>query len=403
MTQRQWAQRGAVLALLVLLLVLGYQVLVFFFVPILWAMILGYVSWPLHQRLRRLLNFRDQQAALLMVTALLLLIGVPLVLGSYFLQLEVRDLYRQLQSQASTGQLVLPEPLARIGWLADSLQPWVDRVNENPNELLNEVRTWLAGHLTLGKQVFSAISQNVAKLGLALLTLFFMYRDGPNLLAQIRLALHKLLGNQADRQLALVGQTTRAVVYGIGVTALVQGALAGLGYWVTGAPSPLILTVVTVVLAFIPFGTPLAWGGVVIYMMVQGQFGPALGLLAWCLVVVSWVDNIIRPALISGETKLPFLVVMFGVLGGLAAFGMIGIFIGPVLLAVLLGLWRDWLGGTDLDHHPDGALVADAGAHPPASRLATPAHVTPAQATAAPALDSGTASPVVLPPANPDR
>ena len=122
-----------------------------------------------------------------------------------------------------------------------------------------------------------------------------------------------------------------------------QGVLAGVGYAVAGAPSPLILTLMTILIAFIPFGTPFAWGGVVVYMLAQGHVGPALGLLVWCVVVVSWVDNIIRPALISGATELPFLVVMFGVLGGLTAFGMVGIFVGPVLLAVLLGLWHEWL------------------------------------------------------------
>lgn len=367
-------RRLLVLGLLLGLLALGYQVLSFFLIPTLWAMILGYVSWPLYRRVRAWTGDRPNRSALLMVAGLLVLIGVPLVLGTYLLQQEVRDLYGRMQTQASMGQLVLPAAVQRLEWLRGQLQPWVDRLNANPALLINELKVWIASHLTLGKQVFSVVSQNLARLGLMFLTLFFVYRDGQTLLDQVRLALHRLLGARADGHIALIGQTTRAVVYGIGMTALAQGVLAGVGYAVAGAPSPLILTLMTILIAFIPFGTPFAWGGVVVYMLAQGHVGPALGLLVWCVVVVSWVDNIIRPALISGATELPFLVVMFGVLGGLTAFGMVGIFVGPVLLAVLLGLWHEWL-------------------DPPLSP----------GAAARSAVDSDSASPAALPPDGPDQ
>lgn len=383
MSNVQVLQRLAVLGLMALLLALGYQVLAFFFTPILWAMILGYVSWPLYQAIQRRTGLGRSGSALLLLLGVLLLLGIPATFGTYLLQQEVRDLYGRLQTQVSMGQLVLPEALARVEWLRAQLQPWVDQLNNNPSTLVNEFKAWMASHLTLGKQVFSAVSQNLAKLGLMLLTLFFIYRDGQSLLDQVRRALQKLLGPRADHHVHLIGQTTRAVVYGIGVTALVQGLLAGLGYWVAGAPSPLILTLLTILIAFIPFGTPFAWAAIVVYMLAQGDVAPALGLLAWCLIAVSWVDNIIRPALISGETQLPFLVVMFGVLGGLAAFGMVGVFVGPVLLAVLLGLWRDWL-----------AQPVD---------LPQPAQASTLRAAGLPAADSDKTTPVVLPPADPDR
>jgi predicted PurR-regulated permease PerM len=120
--------------------------------------------------------------------------------------------------------------------------------------------------------------------------------------------------------------------------------LAGLGYAVAGAPSPILLTLMTLLIALIPFGTPFAWGGVAIWMLAKGQTVPAIGLILWGVFVVSWIDNIIRPMVISGATKVPFLLIMFGVLGGLGAFGMVGLFIGPVILAVLLAVWREWLG-----------------------------------------------------------
>jgi len=160
---------------------------------------------------------------------------------------------------------------------------------------------------------------------------------------QVRAALHKLLDSRSEGYLQAIGQTTQAVVYGIGLTALAQAMLAGIGYWVAGAPSPILLTLMTFVIALIPFGTPFAWGAVSIWLFSQGQTIPALGLAAWGVFVISWIDNIIRPMVISGATKVPFILIMFGVLGGLTAFGMIGLFIGPVILAVLLAVWREWL------------------------------------------------------------
>jgi len=127
------------------------------------------------------------------------------------------------------------------------------------------------------------------------------------------------------------------------LTALAQGLLAGVGYAGAGLANPVFLGVLTALVALIPFGTPFAWGGVCIWLLVNGQTWPAIGLFLWGTFVVSWVDNIIRPLVISNATQMPFLLVMFGVLGGLAAFGMVGLFIGPVILAVLVAVWREWL------------------------------------------------------------
>ncbi|MFP5465399.1 MAG: AI-2E family transporter, partial [Gammaproteobacteria bacterium] len=100
---------------------------------------------------------------------------------------------------------------------------------------------------------------------------------------------------------------------------------------------------VTTLIALIPFGTPFAWGGVALWLLFNGDLWNAVGLALWGTLLVSWVDNIIRPLVISNATQIPFIIVMFGVLGGLASFGMVGLFIGPVVLAVVLAVWREWL------------------------------------------------------------
>ena len=124
---------------------------------------------------------------------------------------------------------------------------------------------------------------------------------------------------------------------------MAQGLLAGIGYWGAGVEGPALLAVITGLVALLPFGTPFVWGSVGIWLLLTDKTIEGVGLLLWGLFAVSWVDNLIRPIMISGATKIPFLLVLFGVLGGLAAFGLIGLFLGPVILAVLVAVWQEWL------------------------------------------------------------
>jgi predicted PurR-regulated permease PerM len=144
------------------------------------------------------------------------------------------------------------------------------------------------------------------------------------------------------------------VVYGILLTALVQGTLAGLGYWVAGMASPVTLGVLTALFALIPFGTPLVWGGAGAWLLFQGETGAAIGVWIWGAAVVSQIDNVLRPIFISSVGAIPFLLVLFGVLGGLLAFGLVGLFVGPIVLAVAWAVWREWAA------HLDDAVTEEA-------------------------------------------
>lgn len=343
MQNPQLINRLILLTLLVGLLSLSYQVLAFFISPVLWAAILAYVTWPLYHRLRQTLNNRDNLSAMLMVLGFILVIGVPVTIGLFILQQEARMLYVHLQTQLLSGTFSIPDLITKLPLVGEQIKQMIVDLNADPDQIMLEMRQWFQAHLAYGKQIVNEVSRNLARLSFALMTLFFMYRDGDRVLAQVKAALHKVLDTRSEGYLQAIGQTTQAVVYGIGLTALAQAMLAGLGYWVAGAPSPILLTLMTFVVALIPFGTPFAWGAVSIWLFSQGQTMPALGLAAWGVFVVSWIDNIIRPMVISGATKVPFILIMFGVLGGLTAFGMIGLFIGPVILAVLLAVWREWL------------------------------------------------------------
>jgi len=325
------------------ILLLGFQVLQPFLVPVAWAGILVYVTWPLYLRLRRRLGGRHTISALVMTLILALVLIMPLVWVLLLLRSELGGAYGRLSAHLSSGHLVLAPELRNVPWLGEELQALFDRLNSNPGAFKAEVQRWsewLANH---AGGVAGGLGRNLTKLGLAIFTAFFFYRDGEAVITQIREVLRQILDERIDHYLEAIGATTRAVVYGIGLTALAQGILAGIGYAVAGVQSPVFFGAVTTLIAFIPFGTPFAWGSISIWLFLDGHTWPAIGLALWGTLVVSWVDNIIRPLVISSATRIPFLLVMFGVLGGLAAFGMIGLFIGPVILAVLLAVWREWL------------------------------------------------------------
>ncbi len=143
-------------------------------------------------------------------------------------------------------------------------------------------------------------------LRLAVFALFFLFRHGVSVLAQFRGVATRWLGDAARGYIQAVGVTVRAVVFGIVLTALAQGVLAGLGYWVAGIPAPALWGVITALISLIPFVGPVVWIGLSLSLLAHGETQAALGLFLWGALVVSWVDNLIRPLVISGPTRIPF-------------------------------------------------------------------------------------------------
>ena len=337
--------RRLILALLLGgLLLLSYSVLHLFLVPIAWAAIMAYVTWPLYTRLRRLLGGRSSLSAAVMTLLLTTAIALPLLWLILVMRSELSGAYAAVAEYLAQGPRALPDILRAIPWLGDWLQETLNQLTSSPVALREQIGHWMEQRTGELLELLGGVGRNAARLGLAMLTLLFLYRDGETLLAQIRRVLGRFVGARVEDYLTAVGATTRAVVYGLVLTALAQGALAGLGYWVAGVQSPLLLAVVTTLIALIPFGTPFVWGSIGVWLLVTGQTYAGIGLLLWGTVVVSWVDNLIRPMVISSATQIPFLLVMFGVLGGVAAFGLVGLFVGPVVLAIMMAVWREWLG-----------------------------------------------------------
>jgi predicted PurR-regulated permease PerM len=338
-----WLRRLLVAALLAGLILLSFQVLQPFIVPLLWAGILAYVTWPLYQRVLRLFGGRRTLASLFVTFALTAAVIIPTVALIGVLQGELVKAYQQVAVLLSQGAPRLPEGLLKLPWVGEWLRELSERMASDPRALGEELRQLIDRSFGEIATILGGVGRNLVKILIAVLSLFFMYRDGQVLAIQIARGLEQVLGQRIHHYLTAIGQTVKAVVYGLVFAAIAQGTLAGLGYWVAGVEAPVFLAALTTLAALIPFAVPFVWGSVGIWLLATGKTGAGIGLLIWGATAVSWVDNVVRPFVISSATRIPFLLVMFGVLGGLAAFGLVGLFVGPVILAVLIAVWREWL------------------------------------------------------------
>jgi predicted PurR-regulated permease PerM len=336
------ARRIAALGFLVAILGLTFWVLSPFLASLAWAMILAYVTWPAHEHVRRYLPGRDALAALLMTLGVAAILLLPLLWVMFAVAGDVAAASAALTRLATEG--LPPLPAGVRSWPGgDWLAVQYRHVQADPAWARAQIDALGLADVARLKGVVGGVGRNVAKFGLALFALFFAYRHGDTVLAQFRKVATRWLGESARGYIQAAGVTVRAVVFGIVLTALAQGALAGLGYWVAGIDAPALWGLITALVSLIPFVGPVVWIGLSLVLLAHGETSAALGLFLWGALVVSWVDNLIRPLVISGPTRIPFLLVFLGVLGGLRAFGLIGLFLGPVLLAVSVAMWREWL------------------------------------------------------------
>ncbi|MBE0614229.1 MAG: AI-2E family transporter [Burkholderiales bacterium] len=336
--------RRVILTLLLgVLFVLGYLVLSWFIAPAVWAAILAYVTWPAYKRLRHLMRGYAMSSALVMTLLLTTAFVLPLLWLIILMQREFVIAYQAASAYMADGPHRLPDFVAGLPWIGERLQDFLNQITTDPVALREQLTSWARQWQGQLGDLIGGVGRNAVKLGFALLTVLFVYRDGESLLDQVQRVLRRFLGGRVDGYVVAIGHTTTAVLYGLVLTALAQGLLAGVGYWFAGVRAPVLFGAFTALIALMPFGTPFVWGSLGAWLLFSGNTLEGIGLLLWGTLVVSSVDNLIRPLVISSATQIPFLLVMFGVIGGLAAFGLIGMFIGPVIVAVLLAVWREWL------------------------------------------------------------
>jgi predicted PurR-regulated permease PerM len=323
------------------LLTLASMITAPFLAPIAWASVLAYAAWPVAEKIRRWCNNKDNLAAFLATTLLALTLFLPLIWLVWLAQQELSHLFPSLQASIANPPAV-PETLRKLPWLGDWLTQQQIQLSAHPNNASLVIKKWLSEHATDLSMLVGGLSKNLAKMILVVVILFFFFRDGMRIVRELRHVLEQFIGAHIHDYLHAAGTTTRAVVYGLLLTAFVQGVVAGLGYWVAGLTSPVMFSLLTMILALIPFGTPLAWGAAGLLLFLQGETGAAIGVWIWGAAIVSQLDNVLRPLLISSISPIPFLLVLFGVLGGLLAFGLVGLFIGPIVLSVAWAVWREW-------------------------------------------------------------
>ena len=331
------------------LLVATYWVIQPFIVPLIWAGILAYVTWPIYRRVARVTK-RPRLAAGLFTAAVGLGVGVPVASVLVALAQEATHLISLVREWLDAGAPFPDWVLARP-WLADRLTELKQDSVIEPTAIVSYATRYASQVTGQLASIASGLASNAFKFTITLLCLFFFYCDGERLATQatryVRIAFPR-----APRVLDHVGGVVRAVVFGLIGTALVQGIIAGAGYAMFGVPSPVALGALTFVASFVPAGPALLWAGASIWLLLGGHTGAAIGMALYGLLLVSSIDNVLRPLLISGgEVPVHFLIVFFGVLGGLAAFGMLGLFLGPVLLSVTFVLAQQFAKQTE-----DGAV-----------------------------------------------
>jgi predicted PurR-regulated permease PerM len=188
-----------------------------------------------------------------------------------------------------------------------------------------------------------ALGRGILELILSVIIAFFFYRDGPTVVARLSEGVKRIAGDYSHRLIETVGSTVKSVVYGLLGTALAQGILAGIGFLIAGIPGAMLWAMVTFFISVVPAGPPLVWVPATFWLLFRDRPGDAAFLFIWGLLAISGIDNIVRPILISRGARLPFAMILLGVLGGLTAFGFIGIFLGPVVLAAGYSLLKEFL------------------------------------------------------------
>jgi predicted PurR-regulated permease PerM len=330
--QARWL---AVLAATAIALYLCWLMLRPFIGVLAWAVVLVIVFYPVHDRLASRLGRRGLSALLSCILVVLLAV-IPLTLITIALAEELAKVLPNLPSQLS--QLMNPETSV-VGRLTDWIQRrfGVDPLRSQ-QFMVDQLQRSSQFLLSISFSLVGNIATGIVKAFFVVFTMYYLFRDGDKIVSNLPAAM-PLRRAQSEQIIARTQEVVSASVYGVVSIAALQGFLGGLAFWILGLPSPLLWAVLMAFVCMIPMlGSFLVWGPLAIYLAVKGYWGKAIALAIWGALVISLVDNFLRPKLIKNQTRLHELFVFFSVLGGISVFGLLGIVLGPVVLAITLGL-----------------------------------------------------------------
>lgn len=334
-----------------------------FLVPVLAALIIGFASWPLYRRVLGAVGGNRTLAASLMIAVIVLFILVPILMALTYATNEARDLIAWVLATNTNGAPA-PEWFATLPLVGEwAVEQW-DLYVGRPGAL-GEYVAYIGGANVYNiYQTILAAGGSFLDVALNLLfmiiALLFVYRDGVSLAGQLDKFGERILPVRWQRLSRVVPATISSTVTGMTIIAIGEGIVLGIAYALAGAPSPVLLGVITGVAAMIPGGAPLSFTLVSIYLVASGSILPGILLFLWGSIELFIVDKTLRPKLVGGPIKLPFLPTFFGLIGGVKTMGFVGLFVGPVLMALLVSMWREWVRDLDQSAAEGGGIAVPA-------------------------------------------
>jgi predicted PurR-regulated permease PerM len=316
-----------------------------FILPLVWAAIICIATWPLYARALHSSGNRPALAAALITIASALVFITPMVIG-------VQQLARQapalaaLLADANNNGLLPPDWIAHIPLAGASIYDWWLTTLAQPHGLAHLLQDGSVGRLHSASEVLRTFGAHLLHrlidVAFAFLCLFFFYKDGPQLVRQLDAIGSRCVGRERWGLYATkVPTAIAATVNGLVLVGLAEGVLLGIAYELAGLPSAVLWAAASGVLAIIPFGAPLAFLSAAGLLLAQGHNAGAIGVAAWGMAVLFVADHFVRPTMIGSATKLPFLAVLLGILGGVETLGLIGLFVGPVVMTLFVTLWHE--------------------------------------------------------------
>ncbi|KVL94117.1 AI-2E family transporter [Burkholderia stagnalis] len=344
-TMRPSAQQIARALLYVGLLALALWVIRAFIPAIAWACVIAIALWPLLKRFEshRLFRERPTIVATVMTAAVSLLVVLPVAIALIQAIGQAHDLREWLRTIQDNG-IPVPDVVGRLPFGAAQASAWWQAHLGHPLHASAAMKgvngeTFLA----FGRQFGSKLARAVLEFGFMLVTLFVILRAGHKLSGALLQGAQRAFGRNGAQLIERMAAAVHGTVTGLVVVGLGEGALLGVAYVLAGVPHAALLGLVTAIAAMLPFCAPVVFCGAALWLFVQGATAWAVAVAVTGFVVVFVAEHFVRPVLIGSAARLPFLLVLFGILGGAETFGLLGLFIGPALMTVLTMLWTEWV------------------------------------------------------------
>ncbi len=348
MTKNQLWEKAAVLIAIGALLFGCILIIAPFATALLWAAIMSFTTWGVFVKLSKRLGDHHVIAALLLVGLMLVVIVLPLIYALLTFAAQLNTFYLHVTALMQNGIPDLPEWITRLPLIGHRLETSWNAFAAGDPEIRERVRELLLRASGVLLHIGKIAGQGLGVLFLSCILVIFFYIGGARGRFWLERTLFRLGGTRAVKLLSVAASTVKSVVFGILGTAAIQGLLAAIGFAIAGVPMVVMLGLGTAILSLIPAGPALFWIPAAIWLYHQGSTGWAIFIVLWGALIVGTADNIVKPLLIGKGTDLPLLLIMIGVLGGAINFGLLGVFIGPTLLAVDFAVLRDWI-QTDAD------------------------------------------------------